>query len=103
MGLTSPNTIPYCGLYLSAMVPRVPNMINPTRLQQLMRQRQVEAVAARARRLVPPRPGVRERLGWSLVGLGTRLALASSQRRADHWQHALSEEGVRHLAPFARP
>ncbi|MGA2530468.1 MAG: hypothetical protein ABSG36_15080 [Acidimicrobiales bacterium] len=71
-------------------------MINPTQLQQLTRQRQREVVTARVRQADPFRQSVRERLGWSLVGLGARLALNSAQR-------GLAEERLGGLAPFARP
>jgi hypothetical protein len=71
-------------------------MINPTQLQQLTRQRQTEVVTARARQAELSRQSLRERLGWSLVGLGARLALSSAQR-------GLAEERLRRLLPLARP
>jgi predicted alpha/beta hydrolase len=88
---------------MTAMLPRVPPMINPTLLRQLTEQRQREVVSARSRSLGPPRRGVRERLGWSLVGLGANLALGSRYRTAEQWHRFLSEERVRCLQAVARP
>jgi hypothetical protein len=52
-------------------------MVNPTVLEKLGKERQREILeASRTPRL--PRtlsPMVRQRLGWSLIGLGVRLAL----------------------------
>jgi hypothetical protein len=77
-------------------------MINPTQMRQLAKQRQLEVVSARARRLGPPHAKARERLGWSLVGLGASLALGSSHCRVEQWHRALAEERARRLQALAR-
>ncbi|MGD0440088.1 MAG: hypothetical protein ABSB52_05625 [Acidimicrobiales bacterium] len=64
-------------------------MTNPSLLQQLAAQRQREIfTATRARRLGAVHPKIRARLGWSLVGLGVRLALDAHAREAVHWNRA---------------
>ncbi|MGO9584019.1 MAG: hypothetical protein ACLP36_14590 [Acidimicrobiales bacterium] len=66
-------------------------MINPALLEQLSTQRQREILKSiGVRRLGSSRAKVRERLGWSLVGLGARLALSSQGREAVYWHRALS-------------
>jgi hypothetical protein len=66
-------------------------MINPALLEQLAKQRQREILKSiSVRRLGSSHAKVRERLGWSLVALGARLALSPQGREAVHWHRALS-------------
>ncbi|MGO9962159.1 MAG: hypothetical protein ACLPUG_01865 [Acidimicrobiales bacterium] len=63
-------------------------MTNPSLLRQLAEQHQREIfMATRARRLGPS-PRLRARLGWSLVGLGVRLALDAHAREPVQWNRA---------------
>ncbi|MGD0983368.1 MAG: hypothetical protein ABSA65_06060 [Acidimicrobiales bacterium] len=64
-------------------------MINPSLLEMLAKQRQREILMAT--RVRPPsssHPGIRARLGWSLVDLGVRLVLDAHAREAVHWNRA---------------
>jgi hypothetical protein len=58
-------------------------------MRQLVEQRQQEIFkATRARRLGRSRPTIRAWLGWSLVGLGMRLALDAHARESMRWNRA---------------
>jgi hypothetical protein len=52
-------------------------MVNPSVLEKLGKEHQREILEASRTPRVPRtlRPMVRQRLGWSLIGLGARLAL----------------------------
>jgi hypothetical protein len=59
-------------------------MVNPTVLQKLGKEHQREILEASRTPRVPRtlRPMVRQRLGWSLIGLGARLALDGRRGQA---------------------
>ena len=75
-------------------------MVNPSAMQQLAKQRQHELLeAGRPRRVGEATgPGVRQRLGWTLIGLGVHLAL--NGRGTGTW-HGVPAR--RSLWPLARP
>jgi len=64
-------------------------MVNPSVIQQLAkaREREIFEATRKPRVFVPQRARVRERLGWSLVGLGVHLALNSRDLGASYWKH----------------
>ena len=79
------------------MVPIVLSMTNPGVLRQLTKQRQHEIAAAaiHARGFGASFRGVRERVGWSLVGLGARLAIDPQVHNVTYGRGALSERRLR--------
>jgi hypothetical protein len=70
-------------------------MVNPSAMQQLAKEYQreiLEAGRTRRRAVDAAGPGVRERLGWTLIGLGVHLAL-DGRRHMGSW----------HRVPDRRP
>jgi hypothetical protein len=64
-------------------------MTNPALLQQFTRQREREITAQNQSRMNGAgRTGLRERIGWSLVSLGARLALDRQVRSQAQWRQA---------------
>ncbi|MGA2804975.1 MAG: hypothetical protein ABSF89_11390 [Acidimicrobiales bacterium] len=63
-------------------------MTNPSLLRQLAEQRQREILTVTRARRLGPSPTIRARLGWSLVGLGVRLALDAHARELIQWNRA---------------
>lgn len=79
-------------------------MTNPALLQQLTRQREREiATSTKDRALGGQHLHVRERLGWSLVSLGARLARDQQVQRAAHLRAAVGYQQLRHYKQLARP
>ncbi len=64
-------------------------MVNPSLLQQLGAQRQSEILEASRIPRVPVAAGagLRQRLGWSLIGLGVHLALNGRALDSGPWSH----------------
>jgi hypothetical protein len=59
------------------------DMVHPTAMLQLAHEREAEILeASRTPRAPSSFPKVRERLGWSLIGLGTHLALKGREGQA---------------------
>ncbi len=65
-------------------------MAHPTTMQQLAkdRGREILETSARPRRLGVVHVRARERLGWSLVGLGVHLALKGRGSDPSDWHRA---------------
>jgi hypothetical protein len=79
-------------------------MTNPSVLQQLAQEHQREILeASRTRRLRDPGgSGVRQRLGWSLIGLGVHLALGGYGRATNSWSGVSSGGRRQEWRPLAR-
>ncbi len=79
-------------------------MINPSLLQQLGRRRQSEILEASRTPRVPVAagPGLRQRLGWSLIGLGVHLALNGRLFDSRPWSHVPVGEAAPPLGRVAR-
>ncbi|HXQ60800.1 MAG TPA: hypothetical protein VN796_00630 [Acidimicrobiales bacterium] len=73
-------------------------MAHPTAMQQLAKEREREVLetTGRARRPEVVHLGVRERLGWSLVGIGVHLALKGGRGGSgtDRWERATVSTSV---------
>jgi hypothetical protein len=70
-------------------------MAHPSLLLQMAKERDRE-VAAASRRPRPPHPlapKARERLGWSLIGLGMHLAFSPGRRGQGQWSVARTVPG----------
>ena len=63
-------------------------MVNPSLLRLLAkdREREILAITGARRRHRSPRPTIRERVGWTLVGFGARLARDSQVGAAYSWR-----------------
>ncbi len=67
------------------------DMVHPTAMLQLAHQREAEILeASRTPRAPGPFPKTRERLGWSLIGLGTHLALKGREGQA--WRRSMDPQ-----------
>jgi hypothetical protein len=67
------------------------DMVHPSAMQQLARERETEIQeACRTPRTPGSFPKMRQRLGWSLMGLGAHLALQGRQGQA--WRHSMGPE-----------
>ena len=68
---------------MSSMRRTVRDMVHPAAMEQLAKERQNEILRSSMTRRTPaPFPKVRERLGWSLIGLGVHLALPGQRTQA---------------------
>ena len=63
-------------------------MVNPSVMQQFAKERGAEILEASQVPRAPRSRRVRQRVGWSLIGVGARLALSGPPR---------------HLHPLTRP
>jgi hypothetical protein len=80
-------------------------MTNPSAMEQLGREHRRETLeAGRIRRAAgPPFPRTRERVGWSLIGLGFRLALDGRGSGAGQWRRVPVAPRDQRVRSLARP
>ena len=67
------------------------DMVHPTAMLQMAHEREAEILeACRTPRAPSSFPKTRERLGWSLIGLGTHLALKG--RESQTWRRSMGPQ-----------